>query len=92
MRKLDLLGHEPRFVWGMFIFIPLLVVLFEPTGVAKIIVYSACVWSLFSGSMLLVDEALPQLSAKYRHRLSIGLIVFFILILFLEGVRFMLLR
>ena len=92
MRNLDLLGHEPRFVWGMFIFIPLLLVLLEPTGVAGIIIYSAGVWSLFSGPMLLVDEALPQLSAKYRHRLSIGLIVFVILILFLEGARFVLLR
>ncbi|MDE0400495.1 MAG: hypothetical protein OXL96_22095 [Candidatus Poribacteria bacterium] len=91
MRKLDLLGHEPRVVWGVFIFIPLLL-LFEPTGVAKISVYFALVWSQLSASMILVDGALPQLSAKYRHRLSIGLIVFFILILLLEGVRFMLLR
>ena len=91
MRTLDILGHEPRIVWGMFIFIPLLL-LFEPTGVAKIIVYFACAWSQLSASMLLVDGALPQLSAKYRHRLSIGLIAFVILILFLEGARFVLLR
>ena len=90
MKKLDLLGHEKRVVCGMAILtFPLL--LFEPTGVVKIIVYSACAWSLLSGSIMLVDEALPQLSMKYRHRLSIGLIVFVILILFLEGVRFMLL-
>ena len=91
MRKLDLLGYEKRVVWGMAILtFPLL--LFELTGVAKIIVYSACAWTLLSVSIMLVDEALPQLSTKYRHRLSIGLIVFVILILFLEGVRFMLLR
>ena len=91
MRKLDLLGHEPRVVWGMAILTSLLL-LFEPTGIAKSIVYAACAWSLLSVSIILVDEALPQLSTKYRHRLSIGLIVFVILILFLEGVRFMLLR
>lgn len=92
MRKLDILGHEKRVVWGMTILTGICVVCFELTGVVKIIVYSACAWSLISGSIMLVDEALPQLSTKYRHRLSIGLIVFVILILFLEGVRFMLLR
>ena len=82
---------KPRVVWGMAILTSLLL-LFEPTGIAKSIVYAACAWSLLSVSIILVDEALPQLSTKYRHRLSIGLIVFVILILFLEGVRFMLLR
>lgn len=87
MRRLDILGHDQRVVWVMAILTGILM-FFELTGVAGMFVDVAALWSLFSVLVVtMIDKVVPQLSSKYRHRMSISLIAFVILYLCVAGVQ-----
>ena len=92
MRRLDILGHNQRFIFGMAIATAIWTLLdFSPPGIAGMIVSTASLWTISSLLAIYVtDEISIEVSVKFRHSASVLLICLVSFLLLIEGVLSML--
>lgn len=92
MKKLDLLGHNQPFIFGMAIATAIWTLLdFSPPRIAGMIVSAASLWTISSVMAIYVTDKISiEESVKFRHSASIVLIYVVSFFLLIEGILSML--
>lgn len=76
MRKLDILGHDRHFAFGIALVTAIVTLLdWDPPSIAGMIVSTATLWAICSVlAIYVVDDLSIEKSVKFRHHTSILLI------------------